>query len=202
MPLKLPECLKHKSLADLQTKFVPKVSSPKAVGLIAKYWVGKYNMVPEAFVVEGPLAGGHLGFDKGDLEEHSNPLPALIEQSVEIVKPYEQKFGRKIPLIAAGGIYTGEDIYKIMQHGAAAIKMGTRFVTTDECDASLDFKMNYINSRKEDIVIIESPVGLPGRVIKNEFVNEIKCGRQKPFECSWQCLKSCDFINAENGVAG
>lgn len=201
LPLRMPKEILSKGFANVKTKFVPKVSSAKAIKVILKYWAEKYNYVPDAFVVEGPLAGGHLGFKRSQLDDPNVKLSSIVEQCVEEVKPYIDKFDKDIPVIAAGGIYTGKDIFEILQHGARAVKMGTRFITSHECDAAVEFKETYINCKKEDITIIDSPVGLPGRVIMNDFVRRIKDGEVKPFTCSWQCLKSCDFKNIQYCIA-
>jgi len=193
LPLKLPQFVLDMGFENIHTKFIPKVSGAKATNLIFKYWASKFNYIPDAVAVEGPKAGGHLGFKKEELIEDSIDLYTLIEETVAVVKEYEIKFNKKIPVIAAGGIYTGEDIYNIMKAGATAVKMGTRFVTTHECDADIAFKNSYIQSSKDDITIIESPVGLPGRVIGSEFVDKIKGGETRPIKCPWKCLKSCDF---------
>jgi len=175
------------------TKFIPKISSPRVAKLIFRYWSEKYNRVPDAIVVEGPLCGGHIGFAKDDILSSKYSLHSIVENVVKEVAPYEQKYGIEIPVIAGGGIYNGHDMYKIMQAGAKGVKMGTRFVTTNECDVSDAFKQNYINCTPDDITIISSPVGLPGRVISNQFVREIQAGMQKPVKCPWKCLKTCDF---------
>ncbi len=175
------------------TKFVPKVSSSRAARLIFKYWSDKFNRVPDAVVVEGPLCGGHIGFSKKDIESNSKNLFTIVEETVNEVKPYEQKYGIEIPVIAGGGIYTGNQMYNIMQSGAKAVKMGTRFVTTHECDVADAFKQSYVNCTKDDITLIDSPVGLPGRVIENDFVRDIKNGKTKPVNCPWQCLKTCNY---------
>ncbi len=110
-----------------------------------------------------------------------------------MVKPYEQRFGRNIPVIAAGGIYTGADIHKFMKLGAKAVQMGTRFVATHECDASDEFKQAYIDCSRENIIIIDSPVGLPGRAIGGKFFDRLAAGAKETFRCHWKCLKSCNF---------
>ncbi len=191
--LRKPSTIPDSLLESSKTKFVPKVSSAKAARLIFQHWANKYNHVPDAVAVEGPLAGGHLGFKKDDLENQKFQLPNLISETVSEMVPFEQRFGIEIPVIAAGGIYYGEDMYKIMQLGAKAVKIGTRFVTTYECDASMEYKESYIKSRKEDITIIDSPVGLPGRVIINDFVKKIQNGYTKPVKCPWKCLKTCNY---------
>lgn len=196
LPLKIPAVIERAGLAGHNTKLVVKVSSAKAAKLIFQYWASKYNFIPDAVVVEGPLAGGHLGFKKSELIDQSVSLKTLIQETVKEVKVFETKYNREIPVIAAGGIYTGKDIYEIMQAGAKGVKMGTRFVTTYECDASPVFKESYLTCKKEDIAFIDSPVGLPGRVIRNEYVKQMQEGNTKPFKCVWHCLSSCNYKEA------
>lgn len=193
LPLKLPEFVLQRGFEKIHTKFVPKVSSGKAAKLIFQYWHQKFNHIPDAVVVEGPMAGGHLGFSMKELTENPVPLSSLIKETVEAMQPYQELYSKNIPVIAAGGIYTGNDIAAIFEAGAQAVKMGTRFVATHECDADIAFKESYINSKMSDIMLINSPVGLPGRVIDSEFVQQIKRGETKPFKCPWKCLKNCDF---------
>jgi len=113
-----------------------------------------------------------------------------------VLKPYEESFNKSIPVIAAGGVYTGADIYKFIQSGAQGVQMATRFVATHECDASTAFKEAYVKCKKGDLTIIDSPVGLPGRAIKNRFLEEITEGIKKPIKCPWKCLKTCDVDNS------
>lgn len=196
LPLKMPEFVLEKGFENIHTKFIPKVSSPKAAKLIFQYWASKFNHIPDAVVVEGPEAGGHLGFKKKELVERTANLKSLITETVEVVASFEQMFNKKVPVIAAGGIYTGNDMREIMECGASGVKLGTRFVTTHECDADTAFKMQYINSKKDDITLIDSPVGLPGRVIDGEYVQRVANGETKPFKCPWKCLKSCNYKEA------
>ena len=174
------------------TKVVPIVSSARAAKLIFQYWGKNYNHVPDAVVIEGPLAGGHLGFKKEQIDDPGYMLEKLLPDVISIIKPYEQHFSKSIPVIVAGGIYTGADIYKFLQLGAQGVQMATRFVTTHECDASMEFKEAYINCNEEELIIIDSPVGLPGRAIQNKFLEEVSLGVKKPFKCPWKCLKSCN----------
>ncbi len=201
LPLKIPHIIADAGLNGHNTKIVPKVSSAKAANLIFRYWSNKYNFVPDAVVVEGPMAGGHLGFRKEDLGENRVSLHTLVEQTVEALRPFEQTFNKKIPVIAGGGIHSGKDMFNIMKAGAGAVKIGTRFVTTHECDASIEYKQSYLNAKKQDVVIIESPVGLPGRVIKNNFVEQIMRGETKPFKCPWKCLSACNYKEAPYCIA-
>ena len=197
LPLNLPKYLKPGSI----TKLVPIVSSGRAAGIIAKVWTSKYNYLPDAIVVEGPLAGGHLGFSTENIDNNEYALEKLIPEVIESLKPYEEKYNRKIPVIAAGGIYTGKDIFKFLKLGASGVQMGTRFVTTEECDASIEFKKVYLNSIKEDIVIIKSPVGMPGRAIKNTFIKEVADGKKQPYKCPYHCILPCDYKKSPYCIA-
>ena len=201
LPLKIPTIIAEAGLSGHRTKIVPKVSSAKAAKVIFRYWANKYNFVPDAVVVEGPMAGGHLGFKKENLEENRVPLHILVEETVAAIRPFELEFGKSIPVIAGGGVHSGKDMYDIMQAGASAVKIGTRFVTTHECDASDKYKESYLAANKDDIVIIDSPVGLPGRVVKNNFVRQIMAGETKPFKCPWKCLSGCNFKEAPYCIA-
>ena len=201
LPLKMPKYLLEKGFDKIKTKIIPKVSSAKAARVIFSYWAKNFNHVPDAVVVEGPLAGGHLGFKKADLADKNISLEDIVTETVDVIKNFETEFDKEIPVIAGGGIYTGKDIYNILKKGAKGVKMGTRFVTTDECDASIDFKKTYLSCNKEDVTIIDSPVGLPGRAIKNDFVDQINSGQTKPFKCYWKCLKSCDSKNVPYCIA-
>lgn len=173
-------------------KIIPIVSSGRATKLIFTYWRRHFKYIPDAVVVEGPLAGGHLGFKKDEIDSPENMLEKLIPEVISAVDPFEKQFKKVVPVIAAGGIYTGTDIYKFLQLGAKGVQMSTRFVATHECDASMEFKEEYIKCKKEDIVIIESPAKMPGRAIKNQFLEDVVLGKKKPFSCPYYCLKTCD----------
>lgn len=187
LPLGLPGLLE----ADSTTKLVPIISSGRAAKLLIQKWVSKFDYLPDAFVLEGPKAGGHLGIKYDDIFSESHTLEHLLEETLAAVKPFEEEYSKKIPVIAGGGVYSGEDIMKLMQLGASGVQMATRFVTTDECDASDDFKQTYINAKESDIVIIESPVGLPGRAIQNTFLDDVKAGLKHPFACPFNCIRTC-----------
>ena len=194
--LKTPKTLPLDRLRKVATKIVPIVSSARAVKIIFQCWTKKYNHVPDAVVVEGPLAGGHLGFKKEQINNPDYALEKILPDVIRTIKSFEQQFNKSIPVIAAGGIYTGEDIYKIMQLGAHGVQMATRFVATHECDASIKFRESYVKCKKEDIIIIDSPVGLPGRTVRNKFLDDVSAGIKKPFKCPWKCLRTCDFRKA------
>ena len=183
-------------MSEKNVKFIPIVSSGRATELIFHHWSKTYHDVPDAVIVEGPLAGGHLGFRKEQIDKPSYSLENIFPDVLDVVKRHASEHGKEIPVIAAGGIYTGQDIRKIFEFGANGVQMGTRFVTTNECDASKEIKQAYLDCRKEDVIIINSPVGLPGRAIKNQFLDEVADGKRHPFSCPWKCLKSCNYTTA------
>ncbi len=197
LPLDLPKYLTKGS----RTKLVPIVSSGRAARIIAKTWIEKFNYIPDAFVVEGPLAGGHLGFKKEELEDPTITLEEKLKEVINEVKVIEERYDKEIPIIPAGGIYDGKDIAKFLKIGVAGVQMATRFVATEECDADFKFKKAYLDARKEDVIIIKSPVGLPGRAIKNEFLESVERGEKKPFKCTFHCIKTCDYINTPYCIA-
>lgn len=186
LPLNLPSFLTKDSV----TKLVPIVSSSRAAKLICEKWKSLYNYLPDAIVVEGPKAGGHLGYKKEQIDDPNYALEKIVPEVVEVAKSYANE--KTIPVFAGGGVYTGEDISRIMDLGADGVQMGTRFVTTVECDAADAFKQTYIQAKQEDIEIIQSPVGMPGRAIVNSFIEKVKEGLAKPKACAWHCIKTCD----------
>ena len=189
LPMDLPKYVSDK----MGPKLVPIVSSARAAAIICKKWTSRYNRVPDAVVVEGPMAGGHLGFKPEEIDDSKFRLENLVPQVIEAVRPFAEKFGIRIPVIAAGGVYTGSDIRKYLDMGADGVQLGTRFVATHECDAAEEFKQAYVAAREEDIHIIKSPVGLPGRAIRNKFLKDVDEGIRKPYACPYHCLKSCDY---------
>ncbi len=196
LPLRIPTVLSSDGSRKVTARIVPIVSSARAARVIFQYWERHYNHVPDAVVVEGPLAGGHLGFKKEQITNPDYTLEKILPEVVAVTKCYEQYFNKSIPVIAAGGVYTGADIHRVLQLGAQAVQMATRFVATHECDASPEFKEAYVRCKKEDLVIIDSPVGLPGRAILNGFLEQIASGARIPFKCPWKCLKTCDAKTA------
>jgi len=183
-------------LRSAGVKVVPIVSSARAAGLIFRSWLKRYADIPDAVVVEGPKAGGHLGFKEEQIDDADFALENILPEVVAEIKKYEDQLRRTIPVIAAGGIYTGADIYNAFKLGARAVQLGTRFVATHECDADIKFKESYIACKKDDIKIIKSPVGMLGRAIENRFLKDVASGKKQPRKCSWQCLKSCDIKTA------
>jgi len=180
---------------------LPIVSSGRAARLIFKSWEKIYQDIPDGVVVEGPRAGGHLGFKPEQIEDPAFQLERLIPDVIESLREFEVRFGRSLPIIAGGGVFTGEDIHRILKLGAQGVQMGTRFIATDECDADGRFKQAYVDCRKEDIVIIQSPVGLPGRAIRSPFLEDVARGVKKLFRCPSHCLESCGALEARYCIA-
>lgn len=188
-----------------KVKLAPIVSSAKSAQVICRLWDRKYKQVPDFVVVEGPLAGGHLGFSREELAEYgadTKDVPNTYNQEaydkevrsiMEVVKTYEEKYQKHIPVVTAGGIYTHEDVKRQFELGAEGVQVATRFVTTEECDAPDAYKQAYINAKKEDIVITQSPVGMPGRAILNPFLKQIKDGIRPAIKNCFQCLEHCDI---------
>lgn len=187
LPMELP-----KLVGAAKTKLAPIVSGVKAAQVIMRYWLKKYDRLPDAVIIEGPLAGGHLGFRReqlGDIEalDYDGEVRAVIEH----VDAFAAEHGVEIPVIMAGGVYTREDMLHYLEMGAEGVQMATRFVTTYECDAPDAYKQAYIDAKKEDIVIVQSPVGMPGRAILNPFIRRAREGRIPHGRCHL-CVSTCD----------
>ena len=199
LPVDLP---RHVDRRGSHPKLVPIVSSGKAASILVRQWRKKYDYTPDAFVVEGPMAGGHLGFKREQIDDPAFALERIVPEVVAAVREFKGSDGRAIPVIAAGGIYTGGDMYRMMRdHGAAAVQMATRFVGTVECDASDEFKEAFLNARREDLRIIQSPVGMPGRAIDNEFLRRVDRGEKTPYACPYHCLIPCDYERSPYCIA-
>jgi NAD(P)H-dependent flavin oxidoreductase YrpB (nitropropane dioxygenase family) len=192
LPLDLPKYLTPES----RTKLVPIVSSARAAALLCNKWLANYHYLPDAIVVEGPKAGGHLGFKPEQITDEKFALEQLIPEVTKVVNEIANTNGKVIPVIAAGGIYTGADIARIMALGASGVQMGTRFVTTLECDASHEFKQAYIDAGPKDVKIIKSPVGMPGRAINSPFLLAVEAGTRHPKVCPVNCIRTCDIKTA------
>jgi len=196
LPLRLPSLIKSK-----KTKLVPIVSSARAAEIICNTWQRRYHRLPDAIVVEGPLAGGHLGYSLDELGDKEHVfLDKILQEVLAVTRRFEHD-QIKIPVIAAGGIFDGKDIARVMRLGASGVQMATRFVCTDECDASIEYKQAYLSAKEEDIVVIQSPVGMPGRVISNDFVKRITKGERVDFNCEYKCLFTCDFQKVNYCIA-
>ena len=184
--MKLPEIA-----GEAKTKLAPIVSSLKSAEVIFKYWLKKYNRLPDLVVIEGPRAGGHLGFRMEELAEIDDAAyDEEIKRILDRVREYGQQYEKEIPVVVAGGIYERKDMEHYLEMGAAGVQVATRFVTTYECDASPAYKQAYINAEKDDIIIVKSPVGMPGRAIRNAFMERAKEGRIPHGKCHL-CISTC-----------
>lgn len=187
LPLNLPGLVQGSNV-----KIAPIISSARAASLVLKHWHKKHQRTADAVVLEGPQAGGHLGFSPQHLEHPEDyTLNRLVPEVVAAMRPFEEEYQRPIPVIAGGGIWDGFDIARMLRLGAAGVQMATRFVTTYECDAAPEFKEEYLRAKQEDIVIIQSPVGMPGRAVKNAYLERAAAGESTPIRCKYNCLKPC-----------
>lgn len=186
LPMNLPELV-----AGSNSKIAPIVSSAKAFKVISNYWLKKYDRLPDLIIIEGPRAGGHLGFSKEEVETLTvEAYDEEIKKIVAAVREVETIHNVSIPVAVAGGVYDRSDYDHAVELGADAVQLATRFVTTKECDASDAYKQAYIDAKEEDIIIIKSPVGMPGRAIHNDFIDKVAAGERFINGCK-QCIKMC-----------
>jgi nitronate monooxygenase len=197
LPIKLPVLVK-----DSSVNLLPIASSARVVELILRVWDKRYERTADAIILEGPLAGGHLGFSEEQLNQPEKySLDNLLPEVLETVKAYEDRYGKRIPVIAGGGIFNGKDIARMLFLGASGVQMATRFVCTVECDVSREFKQAYLEAEEEDIVIIKSPVGMPGRAIKNRFLQDLEIKERLKIKCPYRCLSVCKVGEARYCIA-
>lgn len=182
LPTNLPEFTKDFP----QVALIPIVSSAKALKIICKRWVQRYNRLPDAVVLEGPKSGGHQGFTYEQCFDKAYQLENLIPQVKDEIKQWGD-----FPLIAAGGIWDHKDILNAMKLGANGVQMGTRFIGTFECDAAPEFKQVLLDAKEEDIELLKSPVGYPARGIKTNLQKMIKQGTAPKISCVANCVAPC-----------
>ncbi len=182
LPTNMPEFTKD--FPDVA--LVPIVSTARALKIIIKRWA-RYGKLPDAVIVEGPKSGGHQGFtyEQCFMKEYQleNIVPPIIEEA--------RKWG-DIPVIAAGGIWTKEDIDEYLNMGCAGVQIATRFIGTYECDASENFKKVLLNAKKEDIQLFKSPVGLPARGVRTHLQDAIENGTAPKVKCISNCVAPCN----------
>lgn len=178
------------------TMLAPIVSTGRSASVILKFWDRKYNRVPDLLVIEGPKAGGHLGFTREQLTDYLEERTADYDEEIRkifaVVREYEERYQKKIPVALAGGIENREQVQHAFELGADAVQVATRFVTTEECDADIRYKETYLNAKEEDIVIVKSPVGMPGRAILNDFMKKVNAGEKIPHSPCHGCLRNCE----------
>lgn len=196
LPVDLPKIV-AKAMEEMDQSveapaLAPVVSTEKSARVIFRYWEKKHHCAPDFVIIEGPLAGGHLGFAKDQLSYYTfDVYEKEVRNIIKVCREYAARFNKEIPVVLAGGISTKEAADHAFSLGADAIQAATRFVTTYECDASDAFKKAYLDASKEDIILIDSPVGLPGRAVRNKFSDTIMSGgRIAPVRCRG-CLKNC-----------
>lgn len=188
LPLDLPSFVP----AESGTKIAPIVSSRRAAEILLKKWDRQYKRTADLLVVEGPKAGGHLGFYEEELKDiGAIDFDAEVKEIIACKKPYEEKYGVEIPVVVGGGIFDKGDVKHVMDLGADGVQVASRFVATVECDASDAYKQAYLNADPEDIQIVKSPVGMPGRAIRNAFIKRVEDGKLPVKKC-YNCLKKCN----------
>lgn len=188
LPLELPKTVQNKAL------MAPIVSSARACRLICRRWDTHHQCAPDFVIVEGAKAGGHLGFKLPDLEnDRCQSLEEIVAEAKKELKPFEEKYRKTIPVFAAGGIFTYEDILHMIKAGADGVQIATRFIATKECDAHPVFKQMIIRARKEDIGYVKSPAGFPGRAIQNAFVKKHKGKPNQRVENCLGCMIPCNW---------
>lgn len=188
LPTELPGLVKGS-----KTKIAPIVSTEKSARVILKYWSRKFQRTADLVVIEGPKAGGHLGFSKEELEQYT---PEVYEEEIhkimETIRSYAEEYHTEIPVVIAGGIWDTKDVKRALELGADGVQVASRFVTTKECDADIKYKEAYLNASKEDIVIVKSPVGMPGRAILNPFMKRVMSGEKIEHSPCHRCLARCN----------
>ncbi len=203
LPISMPEFAGSSSV-----KLIPLIASARGAELLLKTWKRRYDRFPDAFVIEGPLSGGHIaGYSLEELEclqgnmREKPLLENVLEEVLNLTAKYEKEYGVSIPVIAAGGIFDGKDVAKFLRLGAKGVQIGTRFVATYECSAADEFKQLYINAEEKDLVFIQSPVGMPAKTIKTKFLDEVLRGEKKEFNCNYRCLRTCDPATVQYCIA-
>lgn len=187
LPLELPALAKGAA-----TALAPIVSSGRAAKLILKTWDKRYAVAPDFVVIEGCEAGGHLGFKEHDLHEGTaQTLEEILPDVLEELQPYEEKYGKKIPAFVAGGLDAAA-LTHFRALGAAGIQVATPFIATWECDASQGYKDVILGAGSQDVRIIHSPVGMPGRAIETPLTRKMEEGECIPPTWCAGCIKSCD----------
>ena len=190
LPLRLPEYV-----GDADVALIPIVSSARVVDLICKRWK-RHGRMPDAIILEGPKSGGHQGYTYEQCLDPDYQLEAMTPQVVEACK----RWGN-IPLIVAGGIWNKHDIERFLDMGAAGVQMATRFIGTNECDASELFKSVLLEAKAEDIQLIKSPVGYPARgIINTPLMQRVSSGVRPKIPCISNCVDPCDHGKESNKV--
>ena len=185
---------------DSDAALAPVVSSGRAAALICRLWDRHYSRVPDFVVVEGPLAGGHLGFSPEEARQaqsgNPRPLDSLLQEVREALAAFRDKYHRDIPVFVAGGVRDGAEMARYMKAGAAGAQFATRFIATEECDAADSYKQALLNAEKTDVTIVQSPVGMPGRALRSPLIERVEAGTQPGVTRCDRCLAACGCTTA------
>ena len=195
LPTNLPELV-----ADTTTKIAPIISSAKAAKILLSLWEKKYNRTADMIIIEGPKAGGHLGFSQAELDSDAN-FDEKIEDILQEVSKFESRFNKAIPTVFAGGVHDSKDTAHYMRLGCAGVQVATRFVATYECDAAEGFKQAYIQAKESDVVITKSPVGMLGRAISNAFIKSLLVSKPQITRCHG-CIDHCNRAEIPYCISG
>ncbi len=197
LPLKLPELT-----IDSNIKLVPVISSGRALELILRTWHRRYQKLPDAVIVEGPLCGGHMGFSYDQLADHSSILISDILKDVkQIIAPYEAEYGVHIPIIGAEAVSFFDDVMQKLEMGFDGVQIGTRFICTEEANIARKSKEVYVKAKSEDIIILNSPLGMPVKVLRTPLSEKLIQGKKIPFGCPFQCLRGCKAMKVNFCIA-
>ena len=184
LPIPLPEYV-----GDADVALIPIVSSGRALKILLSAWKRKYNRAPDAVIIEGPSCGGHLGFTYEQLDK---PESCSLDILYKDVKQVLDEFECDVPLIAAGEICTREDVERNLKIGYDGVQVGTYFIATEEAGMDRKSKEVYVKAKNSDVVVIQSPVGLPVRVLKSPLVERLLAGKKEKFGCPYRCLRTCN----------
>jgi len=197
LPIPLPGLTKGSDI-----KLIPVVSSGRAMKVILKSWHRRYQVIPDAVIIEGPLCGGHMAFTE---EQVLHPGLAPIQNILHDVKaetaPFEAEYGRKIPLLGAEDVVTADDVIKKLDMGFDGVHVGTRFICTEEAGIDIKSKEVYVKAKNEDVIVLHSPLGMPVKVLRTPLVEKLLSGEEIPFSCSFRCLRACEAKEAKFCIA-
>jgi nitronate monooxygenase len=197
LPLGLPALAKDSGVC-----LIPIVSSARTADIVCKRWWSRDKCLPDAIVVEGALAGGHLGFTREEASTwNGRTLESVCAEVILVAQKYEAETGKHIPVVAAGGVFDGRDIARLFKVGVEGVQMATRFLATDECSLPANCKQIIVDAEERDMMVINSPVGLPGRAVRNELIEKIIRGDKMPISCPYHCLRTCSPTEAPFCIA-
>lgn len=187
LPLPLPGIV-----GDADIKLVPVVSSGRSMSVIMKAWHRKFNRIPDAVIVEGPKCGGHMAFSWEQLDHPDQvPIAAIRNDVKKVLEPFEAEYGRTIPILGAEGIVNHKDVLSMLELGFDGVQVGTRFICTEESGIDPRSKDIYVKAKDEDVTLIQSPLGLPVKVLRTPLVQRLQREEKIPFGCPFLCLRAC-----------